>query len=141
LTNKSLEARVESFEKQLHLLQKSVSEKLEFRGRPAEIRTQDPRHVKASYDIDIWRNFTDYQEQETLQLIEAKEPQLFSDFWVQHSQSFNDWLSAKDISESTKRDYFNALTKFFVSTSIQKPHEFRGLRLKAFIFFIKCKTN
>jgi hypothetical protein len=47
MNNKSLEARVEFLEKQLTLLQKSVPEKLEFRSGPAEIRTQDPRRVKA----------------------------------------------------------------------------------------------
>ena len=47
LTNKSLESRVESLEKQLKLLQESVSKKLELRDGPAEIRTQDPRRVKA----------------------------------------------------------------------------------------------
>jgi intergrase/recombinase len=86
--------------------------------------------VKASSDFDISENCINYQEQATSELVEVKEPQVLSDVWVQHSQSFNDWLSAKDISESTKRDYFNALKKFFENTSIQRPQEFRGHRLK-----------
>ena len=44
---RSLESRVESLEKQLSLLQRSISEKSEFKDGPAEIRTQDPRRVKA----------------------------------------------------------------------------------------------
>jgi intergrase/recombinase len=49
--------------------------------------------------------------------------------WTQHSDSFKDWLSAKDVSETTKRDYYNALTKLFDNESVQKPQEFRKLEL------------
>ncbi len=48
LSNTSLESRVLSLEKQLSLLQKSISEELEFRSGPGEVRTPDLRRVKAT---------------------------------------------------------------------------------------------
>ncbi len=45
--NNTLESRVDSLDKKLTILQKSISAESEFKDGPAEIRTQDPRRVKA----------------------------------------------------------------------------------------------
>ena len=46
-SNSALESRVESLEKQLALLQKSIPAESEKCDGPDEIRTHDPRRVKA----------------------------------------------------------------------------------------------
>ena len=39
-------------------------------------------------------------------------------------------VTREKISESTKRDYLNALTKFFENKLVYKPVEFRNILLK-----------
>ena len=50
--------------------------------------------------------------------------------WQECKLKFQEWLKHKDISEPTKRDYFNALLRFFENRIISKPIEFRDLSLK-----------
>jgi intergrase/recombinase len=53
-----------------------------------------------------------------------------NDIWLQCKSRFEEWLRHKKISEPTKRDYLNALLRFFESRTISKPIEFRDLSLK-----------
>jgi intergrase/recombinase len=55
---------------------------------------------------------------------------LLNDLWARHHESFKDWLNAKDVSKTTKRDYYNALKRFFSTESVQKPQDFRKLDLR-----------
>jgi intergrase/recombinase len=50
--------------------------------------------------------------------------------WLQCKTHFEEWLRHKKISEPTKRDYFNALLRFFENRTICKPIEFRDISLK-----------
>ncbi|WP_370574630.1 integrase [Methanomethylovorans sp.] len=65
-----------------------------------------------------------------MQRVEEEHPLLLNDIWAQNSEPFKVWLKAKDISETTKRDYYNSLIRFFDHTSVQKPQDFRALKLK-----------
>jgi intergrase/recombinase len=53
-----------------------------------------------------------------------------NDAWQECKLKFQEWLKHKDISEPTKRDYFNALMRFFENQNISKPIEFRDISLK-----------
>jgi intergrase/recombinase len=53
-----------------------------------------------------------------------------NDIWLECKSRFEEWLRHKKISEPTKRDYFNALLRFFENQKISKPIEFRDLSLK-----------
>jgi intergrase/recombinase len=55
---------------------------------------------------------------------------MLNEMWSLHSELFRNWLYAKEVSKTTKRDYYNALTRFFDNESIQRPQEFRNLTLK-----------
>jgi intergrase/recombinase len=50
--------------------------------------------------------------------------------WSLDHVLFKQWLDAKDVSKITKRDYYNSLTRFFDSTTITRPQDFRTLKLK-----------
>ncbi len=111
---------------------------------PAEIRTQDPRRVKAVFDkYDIIKpliydqlsqlncNPINTHSSTTDSLQESKSKScMLNDIWVKHKNSFEDWLRYKNISKITKRDYFNALLRFFENRIISKPIEFRDIQLK-----------
>jgi intergrase/recombinase len=86
-------------------------------GGPDEIRTHDPRRVKA-YPHTITES---KQHKEQLSTI-----------WEQHNEYFKSWLKNRNISEGTQRDYYNSLTKFFTNPdiSISKPQEFNAIQLK-----------
>jgi hypothetical protein len=45
---------------------------------------------------------------------------LLNNIWAEHKDKFKDWLPHKKISELTKRDYFNALIKFFENKIVYK---------------------
>jgi len=49
---------------------------------------------------------------------------------MRYRESFKDWLNAKDVSKTTKKDYYNALKRFFSTESVQKPQDFRKLDLR-----------
>ena len=55
---------------------------------------------------------------------------ILNDIWLKHKNSFEDWLNYKNISKTTKRDYLNALIRFFEYRIISKPIEFRDIPLK-----------
>jgi intergrase/recombinase len=50
--------------------------------------------------------------------------------WARHSNSFNAYLGFKSIAEDTKRDYRNALVRFFEGQRVYKPQDFRAITLK-----------
>jgi intergrase/recombinase len=53
-----------------------------------------------------------------------------NDAWLQCKSGFEEWLRHKKISEPTKRDYLNALLRFFENRTINKPIEIRDILLK-----------
>jgi intergrase/recombinase len=53
-----------------------------------------------------------------------------NDVWFECKSYFEECLCSKKISETTKRDYFNALLRFFENRIISKPIEFRDVSLK-----------
>ncbi len=53
-----------------------------------------------------------------------------NDVWFECKSHFEEWLCSKKISETTKRDYFNALLRFFENRIISEPLEFRDVSLK-----------
>ena len=105
---------------------------------PAEIRTQDPRRVKAVFDqcdqLNPLNSRTDCDS--TLQgnylpTTETSEKSLtLNSIWDEHKDFVKDWLSYKNISANTQRDYLNALLKFFENKVVNKPIEFKSIPLK-----------
>jgi intergrase/recombinase len=53
-----------------------------------------------------------------------------NDEWIIHHDSFTKWLQYRDITKSTKRDYYNSLTRFFKNSTVSKPQDLRELLLK-----------
>jgi intergrase/recombinase len=53
-----------------------------------------------------------------------------NDVWLQCKARFEEWLRHKKITDITKRDYLNALLKFFENRIISKPIDFRDISLK-----------
>ncbi|AKB40028.1 integrase [Methanosarcina mazei] len=111
---------------------------------PAEIRTQDPRRVKALFDKQALIKPLIYDQVNPLNcnsvnshssttdlLQESKcKNSLLNDIWLKHKNPFEKWLYYKNISKTTKRDYLNALIRFFENRIISKPIEFRDIPLK-----------
>ena len=111
---------------------------------PAEIRTQDPRRVKALFNeralirpliydqinpvncnpVNTHSSATDLPQE-----IKCKNS-ILNDVWLNHKNPFEEWLYYKNISKTTKRDYLNALIRFFENQIISKPIEFRNIPLK-----------
>ncbi len=60
---------------------------------------------------------------------ETSRSTLLNNAWVHHHDSFNKWLQTRNISEPTKRNYYRTLTRFFEKTTVQKPQDFRTLKL------------
>ncbi|APH39777.1 hypothetical protein [Methanohalophilus halophilus] len=102
-TKSDLETRVEYLENKLNNLEKSISEDDKKSGGPAEIRTQDPRRVKARQMAILTDNQCHKTTSESL-----------NDVWTKYSEPFYVWLQAKDISKATKRDYYNSLSRFLM---------------------------
>jgi intergrase/recombinase len=88
-------------------------------GGPDEIRTHDPRRVKARQIAIFKQNRNAETRFNSLNKL-----------WSLDSDSFKEWLNAKDVSKITKRDYYNSLTRFFGATTITRPQDFRTLKLK-----------
>jgi intergrase/recombinase len=99
-------------------------------GGPDEIRTHDLRRVKGLLDGVLGTNYSKYHHQEPPISTEPLQAVLLNDLWAHHKESFKDWLNAKDVSKTTKRDYYNALERFFSTESVQKPQDFRKLNLR-----------
>jgi intergrase/recombinase len=55
---------------------------------------------------------------------------MLNEIWIEHKISFEKWLYYKNISESTKKSYFSALSRFFENITVSKPIEFRDIPLK-----------
>ncbi|WP_370575336.1 integrase [Methanomethylovorans sp.] len=51
-------------------------------------------------------------------------------FWNTNEVAFRNWLQHRDISKPTKNAYYNALVGFFKDNDVQKPNDFRMLKLK-----------
>jgi hypothetical protein len=49
--------------------------------------------------------------------------------WAHHMDSFKDWLYTRNISEKTKKDYYRSLVKFFDTTIVHRPQDFRTKQL------------
>ncbi|WP_342304818.1 integrase [Methanolobus sp. ZRKC5] len=49
--------------------------------------------------------------------------------WAHHRDSFKDWLYSRSISERTKKDYYRSLIKFFDTTIVHRPQDFRTKQL------------
>ncbi|WP_407356515.1 integrase [Methanolobus sp. WCC5] len=96
---------------------KSTSEEVVEYGGPDEIRTHDPRRVKA--------------KPHTFSTTKQQGEQL-SKLWEQHNEYFKSWLRNRNISEGTQRDYYNSLEKFFSNPdlSILKPQDLNAIQLK-----------
>ncbi|WP_406660584.1 integrase [Methanolobus sp. ZRKC3] len=125
----TLESRFEAVEKQLSLLQKSLSEESQNKSNgPAESRTPDLRRVKVSVASNRFLHAYGMNDCQSMQCQELF-PDLQS-FWQSHSVEFKEWLKHRDVSEQTKKGYINALVKFFQTNTICKPNEFRKLDLK-----------
>lgn len=90
----------------------------------------DLRRVKGLLDGVLGTNYSQYHYQELPISTEPLQPVLLNDLWAHHRESFKDWLNAKDVSKTTKRDYYNALKRFFSTESVQKPQDFRKLNLR-----------
>jgi intergrase/recombinase len=95
----------------------SILEALKTDSGPEEIRTPDPRRVKAKP-----HTFTASKQQ----------GEQLSKLWEQHNEYFKSWLGSRNVSEGTQRDYFNSLTKFFSNPdlSISKPQALNAIQLK-----------
>lgn len=55
---------------------------------------------------------------------------MLNEIWIEHKISFEKWLHYKNMTESTKKSYFSALSRFFESNIVSKPLEFRDILLK-----------
>ncbi|WP_319507733.1 integrase [uncultured Methanolobus sp.] len=99
-------------------------------GGPDEIRTHDPRRVKGLLDGVSGILTPEYQGQKPPNATKSLQAVLLNDLWTHHRESFKNWLNAKDVSKTTKRDYYNALKRFFSTESVQRPQDFRKLDLR-----------
>ncbi|WP_440946014.1 hypothetical protein ACSAZL_18330 [Methanosarcina sp. T3] len=52
-------------------------------------------------------------EESNQQNVDEQNDNALNDIWAENKDKFKDWLPHKKISEPTKRNYFNALIKFF----------------------------
>ncbi|WP_440951582.1 integrase [Methanococcoides sp. FTZ1] len=129
LTNSKKEAsRVESkLQKQSSSLRKPKEWGC---GGPGEIRTPYLRRVKPNDAENTTISCLNISDQ-TLRIDTAVvQDECLNDFWNTSKDAFHEWLHLRDISKHTKQNYRSALRTFFENNVVQKPNDFRKLKLK-----------
>jgi hypothetical protein len=142
------EVRIETLENKVNMFLESEN-KDDKRSGPAEIQTRNPRSLKGffvEYRYIISLNYIMPLKNNSLNLLNCNpintdfpsnslkesncKSSMLNEIWIEHKISFEKWFHYKNISESTKKSYFSALSRFFERKSVSKPIEFRDISLK-----------